>query len=210
MSPGPTPHRLKDDHWRWLAAIVGLPDERRPLVQNMLGQAKFIAELDRRATATPPRATRKRVRQLRKNAEKLFGKFRNLEPDVLMALVYADATDRFEDEGVGPWAPPLMTLLQMFNDDLGKCRSLILRRLDAAIARVPSAPSGNKTSASDWLTREIEALLERDTPHRLTTANKSHDPAIEFMEECLKLAGIKVTAESTVRRRRRGKVPVRK
>jgi len=205
VNSGPTPLQLDDDEWRRLAGIVGLRDEARALVENILGQAKFIAELDK--TATPPRATRKRLLALRRKAEKLFDEFGNLEPNVFMALMCADAKDRFKDEAVGPWAPPLLTRLQMFNDGLGKCRSLILGTLDDAI--VPSEPSGNKTAAGDWLTGEIARLLERETPHRLTTTERPHDPAKEFLAECRRLAGVEVTAESMARRLRR-KVPVRK
>ena len=208
MSSGPTPRRLEDDHWKTLAAIVDLPDERRALVENILGQAEFLATLDNEATATPPRATRKRLRELRKKAEKFFDEFRNLDPNVFMALICHEGEDQPWD-GVGPWAPPrMMTLLRMFNDDLGKCRSFIVGKLDAAIARVPSEPPGDKTSAGDYLTREIGALLERETSFRLTATERPHDPAKEFLAECLMLAGMKITAKSSARRLRRGKVPV--
>ena len=93
MSPGPTPFPLSDSDWARLSKLVGLPDEARAdearaELENILGQAKFLAELDE--TLSAPYETREGVAALRRRAERLLAALSDMEPDVLAALLEGD------------------------------------------------------------------------------------------------------------------------
>jgi hypothetical protein len=59
---------------------------------------------------------------------------------------------------------------------------------------------GNKTAASDSLTRDVDDLLRRHTPYRLTNATKPDDPALDFLAVCFNLLKIDTKPETAVRR----------
>jgi hypothetical protein len=74
--------------------------------------------------------------------------------------------------------------------------------------RVPGDKRGSKNAAPDFLTSEVDALLRRHKRSRLTSGERKSDPSREFLDECLALVGMKVGADSMIRKlaKRRSKV----
>jgi hypothetical protein len=77
---------------------------------------------------------------------------------------------------------------------------------EKSAGRIPEDRRGNKTGAGNFLTLEIDALLRRHTRYKLTVGDKHPDPAKEFLTGCLELLGMRIEADSTIRKLPRCKV----
>jgi hypothetical protein len=202
MRPFPRPFPLADSDWRRLSAIGGLPDNAQAEVESILGWGRHIADVD--ATSQPAHATRARLSVLHRKAQALLEDLgvALAQSEVLIAL-----TDLPESESTSFGHPTRRTMLTELNRRI-EALARLAEWLQNAGERVPGDKRASKNAAPDFLTSDVDALLRRHKRSRLTSGERKSDPSREFLDECLALVGMKVGADSIIRKlaKRRSKV----
>jgi hypothetical protein len=189
------PFPLSDDNWKRIAGPVGLRDDARPALQQILGYGAFLAKLD--STLVPPNATKMSLRQTRQKAAALRRDLCRCDADVLMALI---SPEGIEGHDASIWMPPRLTRLRSLEKHVEHL-DLLIAWLDDAIRHLPKGKTGNKTMARRAVTSKIDELLMRyGSKYRLTPGVKEWDPGRTLLLECFKLLKIETTAISAVRR----------
>jgi hypothetical protein len=189
------PLLLSDDNWKRIAGQVGLRDDARPALQQILGYGAFLAKLD--STLVPPNATKMSLQQTRHKAVALRRDLSRCGADVFMALMSPEGT---EGHDASIWMPPRLTRLRSLDKHVEHLDTLIAW-LDDAIRHLPKGKTGNKTMAARVVTTKIDELLMRHgSKYRLTPGVKESDPGRALLVECFKLLKIETTAPSAIRK----------
>jgi hypothetical protein len=191
MRPFPQPFPLKDSSWK-LAADAGLPEAARPEVEFILGWGRWLVNHD--ATSKPAFVTRECLSDLHQKAQALLNGLEDAGPRLeFMALVGCREPPK------GHSCPSPVTSIWEFVQRIEALAGLAAS-LKNACDRVPEDKRGDKSTAQDFVTEWVDALLCRHTGHGLTPSQKKSDPGGDFLSECLKLIGVKVKAESMIRK----------
>jgi hypothetical protein len=184
VNVNPVRLRLAEVEWKRLAKIVGLPDAARSDLESILGDGKFLVELQPKLTQ--PNLTKGALANP-------YGYGSSAE--VLMALM-GDPTTR--------------SLAAFFSlDEHIKHVASLAKWLAVAERRLPAGKRGDKNYGAYIVTGGIDVLLKRFRGEdRGLARDKKDDPGEEFLEACLKMIGAKVTAAGMIERlvRERGKV----
>jgi hypothetical protein len=200
----PTPFPLSDAEWNRLSSRVGLPENARPELSNILGMGRFFMVLDESLPSS--KVTRKRLKKIRNKAEKLIEALVHIESDALGALLEGGSTE-FGDAPAGGPSMFHFRLLQGRTDDV----RAIVKWFSLAEDRLPRGKSGNKNSGAHLVSREVDRLLRRHTGRGLTTNEKADDSGRELLQTCFDLLDVEIDVTSAIRRlKRKSKVPVEK
>lgn len=221
MNADPAPFTLNDDQRQRLSEVLSdLPwIDFCPLVavfEGILAQANAIGHVD--ATAPAPQVVRDDLKRLHKRTEALFHDLLGCSYEVRAALL---------DSGWGTGLRRLTgggdRLLERQITELGSLAQWLARAVERANSPPPPLieddqveRTGNRTAASDFLTREVDALMRRHTGNGLTASEKINDPGQDLLGACFRIVGVDVTVTTAIRRlvaRRRkssGRVPAEK